>query len=257
MDTAFFLVSKLAGILLRPDSWIVLAVGLTTLALILDRRRLALVSSALTLLALIVLAVFPIGDLLLNSIEQQTPRNPVLSRVDGIIILGGAANADASAHWGQAQLSEASERYTAALALARAHPAARVLFTGGSADLSGGGRPEAEVAASFLQDQGLAPARLTLETASRNTAENARLSLALARPEPGSVWVLVTSAFHMPRALNSFRAAGWPELVPYPVDYRTTTFAEEIGWDLTRNMQMLNMAIREQLGQLAYRLAGR
>ena len=96
-----------------------------------------------------------------------------------------------------------------------------------------------------------------LETASRNTAENARLSLALANPEPGSVWVLVTSAFHMPRALNSFRAAGWPDVVPYPVDYRTTNFTERIGWGLLRNMQVLNIAIREQVGRLAYRFAGR
>jgi uncharacterized SAM-binding protein YcdF (DUF218 family) len=43
-----------------------------------------------------------------------------------------------------------------------------------------------------------------LEGKSRNTAENARLSRALAAPGPDDVWVLVTSASHMPRAMRSF-----------------------------------------------------
>jgi uncharacterized SAM-binding protein YcdF (DUF218 family) len=69
--------------------------------------------------------------------------------------------------------------------------------------------------------------------------------------------VLLTSAFHMPRAIRSFEAAGWAGVTPWPVDYRTTGFSDRIGWDLTRNLRVLNIAIREQVGQLAYRLSGR
>ncbi len=257
MDTLFFVLSKLAGALLRPDTWIMLAVGTMTLAVVLDRKRLALALGGATLLAMLVLAVLPLGDLMLQPLERSSPANPALSRVDGIIILGGASDAEASAYWAQAQLSEAGERYTAALALASRFPAARVVFTGGSAALLGGGKPEAEVAEAFLRDQGLAPERLVLERASRNTAENARLSLALAKPEPGSVWVLVTSAFHMPRALRTFEAAGWRGLVPYPVDYRTKSFSDRIGWNLFGNLDVLHIAIREYAGQAAYRLTGR
>ena len=88
-------------------------------------------------------------------------------------------------------------------------------------------------------------------------AENARLSLALTTPAPGKTWVLVTSAFHMPRAMRSFEAAGWAGLVPWPVDYRTSAFVDGMGWNLTRNLLVLNTAIREQVGQIAYRLTGR
>ena len=113
------------------------------------------------------------------------------------------------------------------------------------------------MAGRFFRDQGIAPERLLLEGKSRNTAENARLSLALATPAAGETWVLVTSAFHMPRAMRSFEATGWTGLVPWPVDYRTSAFSDGIGWNLTGNLEVLNTAIREQVAQIAYRLTSR
>ena len=84
-----------------------------------------------------------------------------------------------------------------------------------------------------------------------------RLSLALANPSPDKTWVLVTSAFHMPRATRSFEVAGWGNLVAWPVDYRTSKFTDGIGWDLTQNLEVLNTVISEQVAQLSYRLTGR
>jgi uncharacterized SAM-binding protein YcdF (DUF218 family) len=260
MDTLFFVASKTLGALLRAETWIVIALAVTVLALLLERRRLALTVSAVTLVALLLLTILPLGDLLLEPIERRYPANPPLERVDGIIVLGGAEDIDASVYWGQTQLNEAGERFTAAMALARRFPEARVLFTGGSGALRGlGGVPISEAAAAetFFREQGLDPARLILEGRSRNTAENARLSLQLVRPQPEDDFVLVTSASHMPRAIRSFTAAGWPTLTPYPVDFRTSSFASGVGWDLPRNLRVLNTAIREYAGQVVYELTGR
>lgn len=260
MDTLFFIASKLIGALLRPDTWIVLALAVVVLALVLNRRRVALWVGSITLALLVALAIMPLGDLLLQPIERTYPAEPALDQVDGIIVLGGGEDARASAFWAQTQLNEGGERYTAALALARRFPEARLIFTGGSAalgDLAGAETSEADMARRFFRDQGVSPERLLLEGQSRNTAENARLSLALAAPAPGETWVLVTSAFHMPRAMRSFETAGWTGLVPWPVDYRTSAFKDGMGWNLTRNLLVLNTAIREQVGQIAYRLSGR
>ena len=260
MDTAFFIVSKLIGALLRPDTWIIIALAVVVLALIAQRRRLALRVASMTLLALVTLAVLPLGNLLLQPIERSYPANPPLAGVDGIIVLGGGEDARASAYWGQMQFNEGGDRFAAGLALARKFPDARLLFAGGSGalrDLAGADVSEASIAERFFLDQGIDPDRLLLEGRSRNTAENARLSLTLANPEADDTWVLVTSAFHMPRAMRSFEAAGWTGLVAYPVDYRTAGFTDDIGWNLTGKLLVLNTAIRETFGQLAYRLTGR
>jgi uncharacterized SAM-binding protein YcdF (DUF218 family) len=198
--------------------------------------------------------------LLLQPIERSYPANPPLSQVDGIIVLGGGEDARASAYWGQMQFNEGGDRFAAGLSLARQFPDAQLLFTGGSGalrDVAGATVSEASIAGRFFLDQGIDPDRLLLEGRSRNTTENASLSLVLANPSPDETWVLVTSAFHMPRAVRSFEAAGWTGLVAWPVDYRTSRFIDGIGWDLTRNLQVLNTAIREQVGQLAHGLTGR
>jgi len=260
MDTAFFIASKLIGALLRPDTWIIIALVIVVLALITQRQRLALWVGGLMLFILVTLATFPLGNLLLQPIERSYPANPPLSQVDGIIVLGGGEDARASAYWGQMQFNEGGDRFAAGISLARQFPDARLLFTGGSGalrDIAGAAVSEASIAERFFLNQGIDPDRLLLEGRSRNTAENASLSLALANPNADETWVLVTSAFHMPRAMRSFEAAGWPGLVAWPVDYRTAGFTDDIGWDLTRNLQVLNTAIREQVGQLAYRLTGR
>ena len=62
--------------------------------------------------------------------------------------------------------------------------------------------------------------RVTAEEQSRNTVENAVFSKLLAMPQAGERWRLVTSAFHMPRAMGTFRQAGFP-VEAYPVDWRT------------------------------------
>src|SRR5690606_35248032 len=117
------------------------------------------------------LTVLPVGDLLLRPLEVQYPPAPVLERVEGIVVLGGAEDARKTSLWGQPQLNESAERLTSAVALARRHPQARILFAGGSGalrDVAGGAYSEAAVARQCFIDQGLPPSRLLFESRSRN-----------------------------------------------------------------------------------------
>ena len=79
----------------------------------------------------------------------------------------------------------------------------------------------------------------------------------LIKPADGERWVLVTSAFHMPRAMASFRRAGWRGITPYPVDFRSAAFRDQISWDLTEHLRELNIAVKEYLGLAAYGLLKR
>ena len=260
MDTLFFIASKVIWGVLRPDAWVVFGAGLTLLALWCGWGRVGRFSAVLTFAFVLLMTVVPVGDLLLHRLEVQYPPTPPLPAVTGIIVLGGGEEAWLSRRWDQVIFNEGAERFTAALALARQHPQARVIFTGGSGTLrnvSQSTELNAFVATRFFTESGLDIARLSVEGASRNTAENATLTHALINPQSDEVWVLVTSAFHMPRAMNSFRAAGWTGLVPWPVDYRARDLDVGLGWNFARNLEVLNTAVREYIGLLAYRATGR
>jgi len=260
MTTAFFVASKIVWALIRPETWLVISLSLGLLLLVRGCYRGGRRVLAITLSAILAIAILPVGEPLIGLLESRCPTSPSLTQINGVIILGGAEEARRTTYRDQVQLNEAGERFTAALALARRFPDARIIFTGGSGALKnavGDGTDGASVAKQFFSEQGIPASRLILETASRNTAENARLTFALIQPRPEQTWALVTSAFHMPRAMRSFARAGWTGVVAYPVDYRSGRFADGIGWDLAINPQTLNTAVKEYVGLLAYSLTDR
>ena len=264
MDTLFFILSKVVWAFLKPESWIVFGLALTCIFLWRQRVAGAFVCAGTTLAFVLVVGIFPIGAWLLRPLEAQHPPNPQLERVDGIIVLGGGEVA--SIH-GQAQVNAGAERFIEAMSLARRYPQAKIMFSGGSGSLSDLGTVpglSAETAELFFDAMGLDQERLLLEPASRNTTENAEMSLLLAQPKPDETWVLVTSAFHMPRAMRSFERAGWTGLVAWPTDFRAVSdaapawdFRERIDWELAHNLDSLNVVAKEFVGRIVYNLTQR
>lgn len=258
MDTAIDLLRPFAHLALRPGLWVGLALALTLAAALLGRRALARRAGATTLGLVALLGLVPLGDMLLVPLESRHPPDPDLPAVAGIVVLGGVEDLAGTAWYGQVQLHAGAERYLTAVALARRHPEARVVFTGGGRGRRLGSGPqmtEADVAARVFAGLGLDSA--VYESGARNTEENARASLPLAAPQPGEVWVLVTSAAHMPRALAAFHAAGWPDIRPWPVDFRGRPWRSGFGWGLSGNLERLEIALREYAGLAAQRLLGR
>jgi len=151
-------------------------------------------------------------------------------------------------------VNHAADRLIATIYLARQFPDAVVLYSGGRAVFSQVEQAAWEVGPDILRQLGLPEDRLIVEGRSRSTAENAVRSLAMAPNEGKGTWVLVTSARHMPRALASFCAAGWRNLIPFPTDYRGEN---KLGWRLARNLEILSIGTKEWIGLLVYRLAGK
>ncbi|THF75274.1 MAG: YdcF family protein [Sulfitobacter sp. SK025] len=260
MDTVFFVFSKLFGTALKLETWLLVIAVLTFWAGLRSWARVAKVASATLVLAILGIGLLPLGDVLMRPLEADFPIKKALGQVDGIIVLGGGEDVPATTRSGQPQIDEGGDRYIAASALAHRYPAARLLFTGGSGRLRDGAGnevSEAAVAEQIFLAQGIAPERMLLERQSRNTAENARLSHLLAGPKDGEQWVLVTSAFHMSRAVSSFRAAGWQGIIPFPVDFRTRGWSDALGWNFQRNLGLLNTALREWIGRAVYSMTGR
>ncbi len=155
-------------------------------------------------------------------------------------------------------LDEAAERITVAAELARRYPHARLLFSGGSNALIFNEGPEAMFAVRELEDLGVAPERIKAEDRSRNTIENAVFSRRLVDPKPGERWLLLTSAYHMPRSIAAFRAAGFA-VEAYPVDWRTRGPIDAFRpfASLSDGLRRTDTAVREWVGLFAYRLAGK
>jgi uncharacterized SAM-binding protein YcdF (DUF218 family) len=255
----FFVLSKTVGVLLLPAN-LLTVIGLFGVILLVSRwaalgRRLMVAS----IVGFAVCAFSPFGNWLLYPLESRFPVwDAARGAPDGIVVLGGAIAPEKSAARGIAVFSDSADRIIATAELARRYPNARIIYSGGSANLISGDAREADFAGAVFESLGVAKDRLVMERASRNTLENAEFSKALAAPKSGERWLLVTSAFHMPRSVGLFRKAGFA-VEPYPVDWRTGGRADlwTFGINMDRGLGRLDVASREWIGLVAYWISGK
>ena len=207
---------------------------------------------------MLLVAVLPLGPWLILPLENRFPTVARLpDRVDGIVALGGAVSQLLTEAHGQPALNGAAERMTEFVALARLHPEAKLVFTGGSALIDYPELKETTVARQLFASLGMDVTHIVFEDRSRNTYENALYTRDLMKPKPGETWVLITSAFHMPRAYGCFSRVGW-KVLPYPVDYMTLgEYRLTLDFGLASGLNAVGFAIHEWVGLLAYRLVGR
>jgi uncharacterized SAM-binding protein YcdF (DUF218 family) len=256
-----FFTAKLLSFCTQPLAWVA---GLLLMALYWMPRR-PLAARRVLGLALVLFGVLgwlPLPDALLRTLEDRHPAPPAvavgqLQSFVGLVVLGGAL--EPAYVWrgrDQVALNGAAERMTVPVALLRQHPHLRLLFTGGEGELWSQGRSEASRAAAFFASMGAATGRVTYEDRSRTTYENAAFSASLPGIDARRPWLLVTSAAHMPRALATFRSAGW-NVTPYPVDYRTGSDTPWTEYSLARAALRWQLLLHEAIGAIAYAGAGR
>ncbi len=254
----FYLAAKLFWLVFQPSSMMVLIVALS-LVLMKMRRSRAATASLAAALALGVTAWSPLPRVFALPLENRFPRADLDGRpVTGILVLGGSELADIYAYRNNAHgLSDAGERITETVALALKLPRARIAVVGGSEFASRGGF-ENNVMAQMLISMGVPKDRLELEFNSRDTWENALYARAVLKPKPDERWLLVTSAWHMPRAMGVFRKNGFP-VEAWPVDYRTAgrnDFMEPF-YSPSEGFTLLDLILKEYIGLVSYRFAGR
>jgi len=255
----FFALSKTIGNMALPTNFLI---GLGLLGAILLLTRFARSGRRLMVAAFFLLAVCafsPLANFLVYPLEQRFPKwDSSRGAPDGIIVLGGPIDADLSAAQGVPVIVAAADRLIAAATLAHRYPDARLVYTGGSPNLISNDAKEADYATALFQGLGIPKSRLTMERLSRNTEENAEFSKQIAAPKPGERWLLVTSAYHMPRSMGLFRKAGFA-VEAYPVDWKVGTREDLFNWHVRGNegLQLVDSAAREWLGLIAYRITGK
>ncbi|MBU0858693.1 MAG: YdcF family protein, partial [Alphaproteobacteria bacterium] len=210
---------------------------------------------------LLVLGVLPLGHNILVKLEQHIqPPATMPADIGGILVLGGSLDTGVSGARNMPALNGAADRVLAGVTLAQRYPEAVLVFSGGNNNLSGGGAPETLYVHQLLNDIGYDTRSVFFEDESRNTHENIVFTRKLLMPQPEETWILVTSAWHMPRAAAVMHSMGWPgKVLFWPVDYRTDGVARAWppAFDVADNMDKTALALHEGIGWLTYRLTGR
>jgi uncharacterized SAM-binding protein YcdF (DUF218 family) len=250
--------SKVFGFFAIPSNFVIL-IGI--IGALLLRTRFSRWGWRLAIGSLVLLAVIgfsPVGNALIVPLEERFPPwDHGRGAPHGMVVLGGALSPDVSHARDTVALNEAAERLTVTAELARRYPEALIIFSGGSGSVIFAERPEAEFALRLLEGLGVPRGRVIAEDKSRNTVENARFSRDIAQPKPGERWLLVTSAYHLPRAVGIFRKAGFP-VEAYPVDWRTRGTGDVLRPfpTLGEGLRRTDTAMREWIGLLAYWIGG-
>ncbi|MFP6747033.1 MAG: YdcF family protein [Alphaproteobacteria bacterium] len=255
-----FSVAKIAWSLANPLNLTLILLTVACLLMWLRWRRLGLWLVSLITASLLAVAVLPVADWLLAPLTARfAPFAPDGGAVNGIVLLSGAVmDLKISRRVGHAVPGRAADRLVEFIRLARTYPKARLLICGGNVGANGKGRrTEAALIADYLAGRGFPRDRLMIEEQSRDTYENAVRGKALAQPKGHERWLLVTSPWHMPRAMAAFRAQGWPITAAAPMPNKGRPGGFRLRFNLGRGLAIINTALHEYLGLLAYRLNGR
>lgn len=253
-----YFLSKAFWLVAQPGNFLVLLALLGALLLFTRWRRLGRAIVLLLAVVMLAVAVLPVHEWVLRPLENRfPPLTEMPAHVDGIIVLGGPVSTLLTAERHQPTVNDGGERLLAFADLARRYPDAKLVYSGGGLSLDDGRFREADAAREALQWMGMDIGRVIFERQSRNTFENVADSKALVHPAPGETWIMITSAYHMPRAVGLFRTQGWP-VIADPVDYRTGTGQEGVGTDIdfSGHLDLLGLGFKEWVGIFANALMG-
>lgn len=259
----FFILSKVGWFLVTPSNLILLALLIGVVLVFWDRtREWGQKIAAVGAIAGLLVVLLPLGDWLVLSLERRFPPYQPCAEgtgkpIAGIILLGGAISSQEIGGTIREDVGGAVDRIRTTALLAKKYPKAPVLVSGGQAFPRKGARSEAVATADFLVELGLDLQRMRLETVSRTTSENAKFvaEQETGEDEPGA-WLLVTSAFHMPRSVGSFRKAG-VDVIAVPTDWQVDDKRPILTMNALDRLGKLDLGVHEYLGLVAYWLTGR
>jgi len=253
------LLSEIVFFVLRPSNFLVLLLFGGLACLLVGWKWVGFAFVALGTLGFVVAGFAPLSTLLLHPLEERYQRGePPPGGPTGILVFGGAIDASIARTRQIPELTDGADRIVAVADLARRYPAALVAISNGPPPPDGK-VGNAQFAARLFESFGVARDRIRIEDRAASTWQNAIFLKDLLKPEAGQSWIVVTSAWHMPRTMGVMEKAGWTGLVPYPVDYRTPGGDSPYGWSRSMGggLYKTNLAVREWLSLIAYYVTGK
>ncbi|TXB68892.1 YdcF family protein [Phaeodactylibacter luteus] len=253
----FFIFSKLLIFLLRPTTWIATLLVYSWYSGIPKRKGRSL---AVALLLFFFFSNAALLNVVVKAWEPETITADQIKRPYPVgILLGGFSNLNITPAHDRYNLSETGNRLVNTLELYHKGKIKKILITGGQGSLTQEHPAEAQAVRPFLETMGVRAEDILLEPRSRNTHENALFSkqlidsLSIEGP-----FLLLTSAWHLPRARRCFEKAGM-EATPFGVDYMSEggrISPEKLIVPDAGALHRWERLLKEWIGLLAYRLKG-
>lgn len=238
-----------------PASWpLWIALGFLAATLAMRPSRVRSLARAFAALCLVLL-IAPLDLLMLRPLESRYLRPEKLPEKAIVVMLTGSERLALSEYSRLSEYDSAAERVIATAELGLAHRAWPIWVVGGIRTAKG--LRDVDIAARTLLGLRIEADRLALLDRSTTTWTNAVIAAKLWRslPQPERLpIVLVTSAAHMPRAIQSFQAQGL-QPIPYPVDYRAlaSDVQPTLDFDILSTLGRYSTALHEWIGLIAYK----
>ena len=253
--STFFIISKIFDFLIEPLVWIIVLLLLSLFSKTPKRKKRFLLTSIVLLLVFSNSFLF---DEAMRAWEMKaTKTSDIPGTYDAGIVLSGMIAYDHS--FDRIQFDRRNDRLMQALSLYKMKKIKKLVLTGGSGSLVHTYIKESELIKKFLTDIGIPAEDLIIENKSNNTRENAIFAKEILQKElPGGKFLLITSAFHMRRALACFEKAGI-EVLPYCADRYSGPRKFYPDHLLLPNAKILfdwNDLIHEMLGYIVYKIMG-
>jgi len=247
--------SKIIWLFLNPLNLLIILFFLYFFLKIINFQNTSKLLLFIIFLFFITIAILPTGIYLLVKLETKyTNLKDLPESIDGILILGGPTNASLTQKYDQVSFNAHGERLTESIKILKKYQTAEVIFSGGAGIKGDFSSTHSYVAKKFFEEMGINKNRIIYESKSRNTYENIIFSKKIANPEKDEVWLLITSAFHMPRAINIARKQKW-DFIPYSVDYQTmgkSTHLRITIFHMLDYINAFNFATHEWVGLITY-----
>ena len=253
-----FYLSKILWLIVNPFNIFILITLFTMFLYFINSRRLSLIIYLINFIFIALISFLPIGSYLTYIIEKEFHTNTKIpERVDGILILGGATNPLLFKEFDQISLNGSAERLVESVMIIRKFEKAKVIFSGGSGIINRSDLGHSQVAKLFYKKMGVDINKIFFEDKSRNTHENIIYSKKIAKPKKNENWLLITSAFHMKRALLIAEKNNW-KFIPYAVDFKNIKeFKLTPNLNLLSNLNSFQSGLHEWLGLVSYYIMGR
>lgn len=260
----YTIISKLASTLIDPLGFALIVMTVATvLAFFLRRRKWVFVPPALFLFGFLTLAIFSLpitSHLLMRGLEKKYPPITSFEPASAVVILGGGTIGKNPPRT-HVELNYSGNRVLHGARVFRESDSPKIVLTGGIVSaVSDATESDAVNMFELLTELfGIDTVDVILEPRSLNTRENAMFTMELfKRNGLDKDIILVTSAFHMPRAAAVFRKAGFDVTCAPAGFFENEKFTRKVlMWQpSSKALSISTIAIREYIGMLAYKIAG-